>query len=95
MLLRGGKLSREIGRLFVADSRRQAVLPCFDQPTNDACDPLAGFALAENHFGEAAALAAMQIDMRVAEIGHMRLVQLAQGLFDFDLALLYLLQQFA
>ena len=55
--------------LLGADARGQAVLPGLDELAHDALDPLGRLALAEDHLGEAAALAAVQIDVGEAQVG--------------------------
>jgi hypothetical protein len=40
-----------------------------DQLADDACDPGAGFAFTKDHFGKAAPLPALQIDVGVTQVG--------------------------
>src|SRR5262249_32722475 len=69
VLLSGGKLVGQKFCLLVADARGQAVLARLGQLADDLDDPFAGLALAKDHFGKAAALAAMEIDVRKFQLG--------------------------
>jgi hypothetical protein len=64
--------------LLGVDAGGQTVLARINQMANDALDQLRSFPLAKNHFRKAAALAAVQNDVRETDIGDRRLVQPAQ-----------------
>ena len=70
-----GKGRGEMSGLFEVHARGQAVLVGFEELADDALDPLRSFALAEDDFGEAAALTAVQIDHGVTEFRDRRFAQ--------------------
>jgi hypothetical protein len=54
-----------MSRLFVVHSSGQTVLLPFDEFPNDSLNPFAILPFAEDHFGEAAALPAMQVHVSI------------------------------
>ena len=95
VLLGGGENRGKVGGLLVADARGQAILPRLDQFWTTPSTHCARLALAEDDFGKAAALAALQIDVGEAEVGDGGLGQFANGGLDAELARLHLFQQFS
>jgi hypothetical protein len=65
--------------LFGTDARGQAVLPCFAEFADDPVNPFGSFALAENHFGESAALTAIEVHLSVTKVGQRRKLQALKG----------------
>src|SRR5262249_41864061 len=65
-----GEVPGQGRRLFGADPGGQAILAGLGQLAHHAFHPLVRLALAEDDFREAAALAAVQIDVGVAQVGH-------------------------
>ena len=63
VLLGLGKSRGEMDGLLAVDAGGQAILVRFDQLTDNALDPLGSFTLAKDHFGETAALAALEINL--------------------------------
>ena len=84
-----------MGRLCVADARRQTILSCLDQLADDAFDPFAGFAFTKDHFGKTTSFAALEIDVGISEIRHGREVKALHGQVDAQLSGLHAFQQFA
>ncbi len=77
-----GKSCGEVGGLLGVDARGEAILARLDELTDDALDPLRRLAFAEDHFGEAAALTAVQIDLGETEVRHGRFMQSSQRRLD-------------
>ena len=77
-----GKCGRRCGGLLVADARGQAILAGLDELADDAFDPFRRLALAEDHFGKAAALAALEIDVGVAQVDLHGFIQACQSAVD-------------